>query len=76
MYFFSDVTVFCRQVGRCFVVFYGREFNLKSLSVVALSETECDYWIKGLACLIQVHNLNISLVRLKLRCKAGHWLLG
>ena len=36
------------EVGRCFVVFYGREFNLKSLSVVALSETECDYWLKGL----------------------------
>ena len=30
------------------MVFYGREFNLKSLSVVALSETECDYWLKGL----------------------------
>ena len=51
-----EVVILQRQVGRCFVVFYGREFNLKSLSVVALSETECDYWIKGLACLIQVHN--------------------
>ena len=41
------------EVGRCFVVFYGREFNLKSLSVAALSESECEYWLKGLACLIQ-----------------------
>ena len=35
-------------MGRCFVVFYGREFNLKSLSVVALSDQECEYWLKGL----------------------------
>ncbi|XP_055596548.1 1-phosphatidylinositol 4,5-bisphosphate phosphodiesterase gamma-1 isoform X2 [Uranotaenia lowii] len=33
---------------KCFVVFYGNEFKLRSLSVVALSEKECDMWIKGL----------------------------
>ena len=33
---------------RCFVVFYGTEFNLKTLSVVALSGDERDNWIKGL----------------------------
>jgi len=41
------------EVGRCFVIFYGREFNLKSLSVVALSETECEYWQKGLRFLME-----------------------
>jgi len=39
--------------ARCFVILYGREFNLKSLSVVALSETECEYWLKGLKFLME-----------------------
>lgn len=33
---------------RCYVVFYGNEFCLKTLSIGALSETECDLWVKGL----------------------------
>jgi len=41
------------EVGRCFVIFYGKEFNLKSLSVVALSEAECEAWLKGLKFLMQ-----------------------
>jgi len=41
------------EVGRCFVIFYGREFNLKTLSVVALSESECEYWHKGLRFLME-----------------------
>jgi phosphatidylinositol phospholipase C, gamma-1 len=32
----------------CFVVFYGSEFKLRSLSVVALSAKECEIWIRGL----------------------------
>ncbi|XP_062715033.1 1-phosphatidylinositol 4,5-bisphosphate phosphodiesterase gamma-1 isoform X2 [Aedes albopictus] len=36
------------ELRKCFVVFYGSEFKLRSLSVVALSEKECDMWIKGL----------------------------
>jgi len=41
------------EVDRCFVIFYGGEFNLKSLSVVALSQTECEYWQKGLRFLME-----------------------
>ncbi|XP_055537680.1 1-phosphatidylinositol 4,5-bisphosphate phosphodiesterase gamma-1 isoform X2 [Wyeomyia smithii] len=33
---------------KCFIIFYGNEFKLRSLSVVALSERECEMWIKGL----------------------------
>jgi hypothetical protein len=36
------------------VVCYGLEFNLRSLSVVALSEAECETWYRGLKYLIQV----------------------
>ncbi|XP_053689407.1 1-phosphatidylinositol 4,5-bisphosphate phosphodiesterase gamma-1 isoform X2 [Sabethes cyaneus] len=36
------------DLRKCFVVFYGNEFKLRSLSVVALSEKECEMWIKGL----------------------------
>ena len=39
---------------RLFVIYYGHEFNLKTLSVVALSEKECDDWLKGLEYLMQV----------------------
>nr|XP_014275178.1 1-phosphatidylinositol 4,5-bisphosphate phosphodiesterase gamma-1 [Halyomorpha halys]XP_014275179.1 1-phosphatidylinositol 4,5-bisphosphate phosphodiesterase gamma-1 [Halyomorpha halys]XP_024215637.1 1-phosphatidylinositol 4,5-bisphosphate phosphodiesterase gamma-1 [Halyomorpha halys] len=38
---------------RCFVVTYGSEFKLKSLSIAALSEKECDLWIRGLRYLVQ-----------------------
>ena len=33
---------------RLFVIFYGSDFNLKTLSVMAISESECDLWLKGL----------------------------
>ena len=33
---------------KCFVIIYGSEFKLKSFSVVAHSEKECEMWIKGL----------------------------
>jgi len=41
------------EAARCFVIFYGKEFNLKSLSVVALSITECECWQKGLRYLME-----------------------
>jgi len=41
------------EPGRCFVVIYGKEFNLKSLSVVALSEGECEMWHRGLGYLVE-----------------------
>ncbi|KAJ6646988.1 1-phosphatidylinositol 4,5-bisphosphate phosphodiesterase gamma-1 [Pseudolycoriella hygida] len=37
---------------KCFIVFYGNEFKLRSLSVVALSEQECVNWMKGLRYMI------------------------
>ena len=33
---------------KCFVIMYGNEFKLKSFSVVAHSEKECEMWLKGL----------------------------
>ena len=33
---------------RCFIIFYGSEFNLSSLSIVTLGVEECNQWIKGL----------------------------
>lgn len=44
--------------NKCFVVYYGKEFNLKSLSIVALSEVECDTWYRGLMYLIEVSSSN------------------
>jgi len=41
------------EVGRCFVVYYGKEFNLKCLSVVSLSDNECENWLRGLNFLIE-----------------------
>ncbi|KOC61102.1 1-phosphatidylinositol 4,5-bisphosphate phosphodiesterase gamma-1 [Habropoda laboriosa] len=38
---------------RCFVVYYGSEFRLKTLSISALSEKECELWVKGLRRLVQ-----------------------
>ncbi|XP_039287689.1 1-phosphatidylinositol 4,5-bisphosphate phosphodiesterase gamma-1-like [Nilaparvata lugens] len=37
---------------RCFIVFYGSEFKLKSLSIVAFSEKECELWVRGLRHLV------------------------
>ena len=34
--------------ARCFAVFHGSEFNLKTLSVIAISKDEMKMWIKGL----------------------------
>lgn len=36
------------DVKCCFVVYYGSDFKLKSFSVAAISEKECDLWLKGL----------------------------
>lgn len=33
---------------KCFVICYGSEFKLKTFSVVAHSEKECEMWLKGL----------------------------
>ena len=33
---------------RCFVIFYGSEFNLSSLSIYTLGVEECNQWIRGL----------------------------
>ncbi|XP_046736207.1 1-phosphatidylinositol 4,5-bisphosphate phosphodiesterase gamma-1 [Diprion similis] len=38
---------------RCFVVYYGSEFRLKTLSISAISETECELWVRGLRHLVQ-----------------------
>ncbi|PNF30464.1 1-phosphatidylinositol 4,5-bisphosphate phosphodiesterase gamma-1 [Cryptotermes secundus] len=37
---------------KCFVVFYGLEFRLKTLSIAALSEKECELWVRGLRHLV------------------------
>jgi len=41
------------SADKLFVIYYGSEFNLKTLSVMALSESECDLWLKGLEYLIE-----------------------
>ncbi|KAL3276024.1 hypothetical protein HHI36_020754 [Cryptolaemus montrouzieri] len=38
---------------KCFVIFYGSEFKLRVLSIVALSEKECELWVKGLRYLVK-----------------------
>ncbi|XP_018333855.1 1-phosphatidylinositol 4,5-bisphosphate phosphodiesterase gamma-1 [Agrilus planipennis] len=37
----------------CFVIFYGSEFKLRVLSIVALSKSECELWIRGLRYLVK-----------------------
>ncbi|XP_075229352.1 small wing phospholipase C gamma 1 isoform X2 [Lycorma delicatula] len=37
---------------RCFIIFYGLEFKLKSLSIAALSEKECELWVRCLRHLV------------------------
>ncbi|XP_069674413.1 1-phosphatidylinositol 4,5-bisphosphate phosphodiesterase gamma-1 isoform X2 [Periplaneta americana] len=37
---------------KCFVVFYGLEFRLKTLSIAALSEKECELWVRALRHLV------------------------
>lgn len=41
------------EAMRCFVVYYGSEFRLKTISVSAFSETECELWVRGLRHLVQ-----------------------
>ncbi|KAL1501701.1 hypothetical protein ABEB36_006983 [Hypothenemus hampei] len=38
---------------KCFVIFYGSEFKLRSLSIAALSEEERRLWVKGLNYLVK-----------------------
>ncbi|KAK7073766.1 phosphatidylinositol phospholipase C activity protein, partial [Halocaridina rubra] len=38
--------------ARCFIVFYGKEFKLRTLSVAALALDECTEWINGLNYLV------------------------
>lgn len=33
---------------RCFVIYYGSEFNLKSLSCLTLYGEECNLWCQGI----------------------------
>ncbi|XP_046996756.1 1-phosphatidylinositol 4,5-bisphosphate phosphodiesterase gamma-1 [Schistocerca americana] len=37
---------------KCFVIYYGLEFRLKTLSIAAFSESECTLWIRGLDYLV------------------------
>ena len=37
----------------CFVAFYGADFKLKTLSIVALSESERELWMEGLDHLVK-----------------------
>ncbi|CAH1179228.1 unnamed protein product [Phaedon cochleariae] len=41
-----------KSENKSFIVFYGSEFKLKTLSIAALSEAECTLWIKGLKHLV------------------------
>ncbi|GJQ70950.1 small-wing [Trypoxylus dichotomus] len=41
------------EYSKCFIVVYGQEFKLRILSFVALSEQECDLWLKGLRYLVK-----------------------
>ncbi|CAG9864543.1 unnamed protein product [Phyllotreta striolata] len=38
--------------SKCFVIYYGMEFKLRVLSIAALSEVECERWLKGLKYLV------------------------
>ena len=38
---------------RCFIIFYGSEFNLSSLSICSLGVEECNSWLKGLKYLME-----------------------
>lgn len=51
---------------KCFIIFYGCEFKLKSFSVVAHSEKECEMWIKGLKYL--VHDTTHAPYPLQVEC--------
>ena len=38
---------------RCFIIYYGTEFNLSSLSIFTLGVEECNQWLKGLKYLME-----------------------
>lgn len=38
---------------QCFVVLYGSEFKLQTLSVIAFSKQECEKWLEGLRYMVQ-----------------------
>lgn len=37
-----------KNENTCFIIYYGKEFKLRSLSIAAIAETECKNWILGL----------------------------
>lgn len=39
--------------SKCFIVFYGREFKLRTLSIAALGSDDCNEWISGLKYLMR-----------------------
>lgn len=41
------------ETGKCFVVLYGSSFKLKTFSIIALSEQECENWVRGLKYMVQ-----------------------
>ncbi|KAK8405210.1 hypothetical protein O3P69_001643 [Scylla paramamosain] len=44
----SDTKEAPKHENTCFVIYYGKEFKLRSLSIAALGESECKDWILGL----------------------------
>ena len=38
---------------RCFVIYYGTEFNLKSLSCVTFYADDCPLWCNGIQFLLE-----------------------
>ena len=41
------------HADKLFVIYYGSDFNLKTLSAMALSESECKMWVTGLNYLVE-----------------------
>ncbi|XP_064393377.1 1-phosphatidylinositol 4,5-bisphosphate phosphodiesterase gamma-1-like [Halichondria panicea] len=46
----------------CFIVYYGNEFRLKTLSVAALSREESDAWVKALRHVTHPNNFSSGLI--------------
>ena len=42
-----------KSADKLFVIYYGSDFNLKTLSAMALSESECNMWVTGLKYLVE-----------------------
>ncbi|KAF2364293.1 C2 domain [Trinorchestia longiramus] len=54
-----------QDFSKCFVLYYTTEFKLKTLSVAALSESECQDWLVGIQFLVQEakgasHNMRVE----------------